>query len=97
MLFCKKKNNEKDSINTEIKARIVTIIDTVNDFNGADTDEKIDRMAEMIQELKDLYHSNYREYEAACLACGVDEEDFSYQLQAVENYVNSAKSNIAHM
>ena len=54
-------------------------------------------MAEMIQELKDLYHSNYREYETACLACGVDEEDFSYQLQAVENYVNSAKSKRAHM
>ena len=97
MFFWKKKNNAKDAINTEIKARIVTIIDTVNDFNGADTDEKIDRMTEMIQELKDLYHSNYREYEAACLACGVDEEDFSYQLQAVENYVNSAKSNRAHM
>ena len=89
MLFWKK----KESLNLEIKSRIVTIIDTVNDFRGDSvTEEKIDRMGDLIQELKDLYHSNYREFEVACLACGVDEEDFFSQLLAVENFVNSCKS-----
>ncbi len=83
MLFWKKK--EKESINLEVKSRIVTIIDTINDFSmDNSSNEKINRIRELIDELNGLYHSNYKEFSAACLACGVDEEDLCSQLWGVE-------------
>ena len=43
MLFWKKK--EKESINLEVKSRIVTIIDTINDFSMDNaSNEEINRI-----------------------------------------------------